>query len=329
MGALDLMFQNGMKSTGSYALGQQLANEQQMNAAKLQEQQLANENAATMNPLNAQFKQSQIDQMQAQLPGIVGQSKSQVAQGDYDAETNAKRIASRLSDLDNQIGVNGMQQMGRDGEAALALASSLDQYPTYMHKEVAANAIKQYGGDPSSPLFAGIFSGADTDVSKKLKAVGSGMAMASSSYMQKNALQEAELKNRANIAAGNNATTIQAAKISAESRLAAAQARAQAVKHMNTDQAIAYLEMQSDRTPEEDQHLRNLKEQRLKERAAGANAVPATILGQPTPLQNAAAAAGGTPPAPASAQAKQVVRTGTLNGRKVVQYSDGSTEYAN
>ncbi|MBK6786394.1 MAG: hypothetical protein IPG77_01710 [Betaproteobacteria bacterium] len=26
--------------------------------------------------------------------------------------------------------------------------------------------------------------------------------------------------------------------------------------------------------------------------------------------------------------AKQVVRTGTLNGRKVVQYSDGSTEYA-
>jgi len=28
-------------------------------------------------------------------------------------------------------------------------------------------------------------------------------------------------------------------------------------------------------------------------------------------------------------QGKQIVRTGTSNGRKVVQYSDGSIEYAN
>jgi hypothetical protein len=34
------------------------------------------------------------------------------------------------------------------------------------------------------------------------------------------------------------------------------------------------------------------------------------------------------PPAAKPAAAKQVVRTGTLNGRKVVQYSDGSTAYA-
>lgn len=40
------------------------------------------------------------------------------------------------------------------------------------------------------------------------------------------------------------------------------------------------------------------------------------------------ASAGGAAPAAASANGKTVVRTGTLNGRKVVQYSDGSTEYA-
>ncbi len=34
------------------------------------------------------------------------------------------------------------------------------------------------------------------------------------------------------------------------------------------------------------------------------------------------------PPAPAAPAARTVVRTGTLNGRKVVQYSDGTTDYA-
>jgi hypothetical protein len=37
---------------------------------------------------------------------------------------------------------------------------------------------------------------------------------------------------------------------------------------------------------------------------------------------------GGQAEQPAAPAAKQVVRTGTLNGRKVVQYSDGSTAYA-
>jgi hypothetical protein len=32
--------------------------------------------------------------------------------------------------------------------------------------------------------------------------------------------------------------------------------------------------------------------------------------------------------APATKPGKTVTRTGTLNGRRVVQYSDGSTEYA-
>lgn len=36
----------------------------------------------------------------------------------------------------------------------------------------------------------------------------------------------------------------------------------------------------------------------------------------------------GQPAQPAQSSGRQVVRTGTLNGRKVVQYSDGTTEYA-
>jgi hypothetical protein len=46
---------------------------------------------------------------------------------------------------------------------------------------------------------------------------------------------------------------------------------------------------------------------------------------------SAAAQIPGNAPAPARAApaARTVVRTGTLNGRRVIQYSDGSTEYGN
>ncbi|MNR20620.1 hypothetical protein D3C85_1374730 [compost metagenome] len=53
--------------------------------------------------------------------------------------------------------------------------------------------------------------------------------------------------------------------------------------------------------------------------------------------RSTAALGGGSPAAappaggvlsPAQPAARTIARTGTLNGRKVVQYSDGSTEYA-
>jgi hypothetical protein len=82
--------------------------------------------------------------------------------------------------------------------------------------------------------------------------------------------------------------------------------------------------------PEEEQALQNLKYQQLAAKAVPANGVTAGVMGAPTPMANAATAAQGPGGAPAPAPAaKKIVQTGSLNGRKVVKYSDGSIEYAN
>jgi hypothetical protein len=52
-------------------------------------------------------------------------------------------------------------------------------------------------------------------------------------------------------------------------------------------------------------------------------------VGAASPAAQIPTAATPTRAAPTPATARTVVRTGTLNGRRVVQYSDGSTEYGN
>lgn len=303
MGTLDTMFQNGMRASGAMALGQQLPVEQQTNQANLQSLQLANQQSQVMNPLNAQFMQGRIQGQdlanqttEAQLPGVQGQSQSLVAQGKYDNDTNAQRIAGRLSDIANQIGVNGVMKMGRDGAIASQVAVELAQYPPSHHKEALPKLIEQYGGDPNSPTFQGLMQMPDGDVAKAAATLGKGMTMASGEYMQKQALQSDELKNRASIAAGNNAATIEAAKISAASRVQAAEKRAeQMMSHMNTDQKMAFLSdriASGDATDGEKAQYQDLQNKKKEQRAAGINPLAANMTGTPTPVQQAGSSGG-------------------------------------
>lgn len=339
MGALDLMFQNGMKSTGSYALGQQLANDQQMNAAKLQEQQLANENAAVMNPLNQQFKQGQINEQQAQLPGLVGQSQTLASQGQVEAATTPYKIAQRISSLSNQIGVDKMQQMGREGQIASQAAEITKNYPPALHKEVYEKVYTQLGGDPNSPVLQGILKADDGNVVNIASTLGQGMALASHDYQQKLALQKDDNASKERIEDERAAAQIYTAKIAAESRKAAADARAKAMaKIPKTEDKIAILEeaeANGTATPEESDLLRRLKTHVYNEKTLAAPAVAPTVLNQETPTDRAKRLANGgsgqpatKPPTPTPG--KTVVQTGTApNGRKVFKYSDGSIDYGN
>lgn len=294
MSALDLMFQNGMKSMGALAAGQQQGLDQQTSQANLQGMQLANQQTAAMNPLHQQFMQGQIDQQQAQLPGILGQSQSQVAQGQVDTQTAAAKVAERLATLGNQVGVDKMEQMGRDGSIAAQASNALNGYPPALHKEVFAKLVQQYGGDPNSPTFKGLYNMPDAEFQKSAAALGQGMAMASSDYMQKKAISDQKIKSEEKIASGNNATSLESARIMADSRVSAAKLRAQTMAStMGIDKTIAYYESTKAKnggvlSPEDEQALANLKSQQLQVRAAGINPTASNVLGTPSPVQQVA-----------------------------------------
>lgn len=350
---LELMFNNGMKNLGAFQMGQQQSSDREVQAQKLRQMmleaqgtELANQQSQVnldqskvMNPLQAQFRQGEIDAQSAGLPGIVGQSQTLKSQGDIAAATTSMQIAQRISSLGNQIGVDGMQKLSREGQFALSASKALAQYPPALHQEVLGKMAEAYGIDPNSGVVKTASMAPPGQAAKMLATVGQGMVMATGEYMQQSA---ENAKNRASsekIAGGNNATSIKVAEIGASARLQAAQLRAQQMANsLGIDKAIAQYEMQKAQSggqlpPEDEQALQNLKTQQLQSRAAGANAVPATVLGMPTPMDNARNAATGgapAPQAPASAAGNRTVtRTGTSNGRKVVQYSDGSIEYAN
>lgn len=294
---LSTMYQNGMGASASYMGGQMFSADQAQQAEKLKAMQLENAQSATMNPLNAQFKQGQINQQAAELPGIVGQSQSLGAKGQEDVATMSAKIATKFSDMSTQIGENGMKQMASDGEKLSQASQIMKQYPPALQKQVLTKAIQQYGGNPNSPMFQGLLQAPDEMVQTAAESLGKGMALAGSKYTEASATATAHGQVQKDIAKGNNDTQIKVAEIAAKSREHAADARSKAAtSHMNMDQKVAYLESipTEERTPAEQSALVSIKTQLLQQRAAGANAVAPNMLGQANPLDAAAAAARGT-----------------------------------
>lgn len=290
MSNLELMFNNGMKSLGSINLGRQMQADKQKEAEDLRTKQLANENSATMNPLNAQFRQGEIAQQAATLPGIQGQSQSLGAKGQEDAALVTQKIAAGFSKFSTQIGEDGMKKMGTEGARASQIAQTLSQYPPALHKEVLAKAVQAYGGDPKSPVYAGLLQAPDDQVQKGLEILGKGMSLASGEYMQKAALAGQNDASQERIGAGNNQASIRVAEINAEAKKAAAQSRASVMKHMNTDQKIAALSdlrASGEASQGELDQLEMLMKQKVLERSASASGVAPTVLGQATPTENA------------------------------------------
>lgn len=290
-GALQLMFQNGMPSMAAMNMGQGMAADREMAAQKLRAATMENDQSAVMNPLNAQFRRGQIDQQGAELPGIQGVSQSRAAQGSEDTQLLASKVAEKISNMQTQIGANGMQQMGQDAEKLLHAAQIIKQLPPAMQKQAFAKAMQQYGGSADNPMFKGLMQAPDAEFQKSAEALGQGMALSSSKFVQTQTAALSHQASQASISAADNTSREKIAQIQADSRKAVAETRLKATKHMSTDQAIAFLTMAPDRTPAEEDQLIALRKQKLEERAAGANAVAPNVLGQDNPLMAAAKAA--------------------------------------
>lgn len=291
---LGTMYQNGMGASASLLGGSMAANAQAQDAQKLQAMQLENQQSAVMNPLNAQFKQGQINQQGAELPGIQGQSASLVAKGGEDMALMSQKIAAKISSMSTQIGADGLAKMGQDADKMLHAASIAQQYPPAMQKQIFAKAVAAYGGDVNSPMFKGLGQLPDDKFLDAVNATGKGMVTASMKYQQESSMAKAHADSQERIAAGNNQASRDVADINGKSRLAAAQARAKAmVDSLGVDKAIAHYEMipPSVRTDEDNQILTSLKTQQLQKAAAGANAVGANVMDMPNQMDAAAKAA--------------------------------------
>lgn len=298
---LATMYNHGMGASASYMGGQMFSADQAQQAEKLKAMQLENAQSSAMNPLNAQFRQGQVAQQAAELPGVQGQSQSLGAKGSEDQQVLTAKVAERLSGMSTQIGANGMQQMGQDGEKLSVVAQAVKTLPPALQKDAFVRGVQQYGGNVNSPMFQSLMQAPDEQFQVAADTLGKGMALAGQKYTQESTTHAATAASNERIHAANNAATVEAAKVAAQSRVQAAESRSKAaMNHMNVDQKIAYLGSipADERTPAEQASLVEFKTQRLQERAAGAPAVAPTMLDQKTPLQAAADAARGNTPAP-------------------------------
>lgn len=286
---LGTMYQNGMGASASLMGGQMFTQAQAQDAQKLREMQLANDQTAVMNPLNAQFKQGEIARQGAELPGIRGTAQSLSAKGSEDTQLLSARVAEQLGELKTKVGGQGMVQMGQDAEKLLHAGQIIKGANPDQQKAIFAKAIQQYGGDPNNPMFAKLLAAPDADFENAVNVLGNGMATASSKFIQESKMEEAKTLSAEKIATGHDAAT----KYAADSRLQAAKERVKGmVATMGVDKTIGtLLKMKADNggvlPPEYENELQEAKIQQLQARAAGVPAVAPTVLKQDTPLEAA------------------------------------------
>lgn len=207
----------------------------------LRRQQLENQQASVMNPLNAQFKQNQIATQNAELPGIQGTSQSLAAKGQMDKDTMSQMIAAKISALGVNMNEDQMKQMGMDGQRLASIGGAISSLPDAAKPAAFMQAWQKYGGDPNSTTAQALSQVPPDKLSDTLQGMGKGFALASADYQQKKALQEIAQAQQEKIENMKSSTGLQealiheraskeVAKISGESRIQAAEARAQAME---------------------------------------------------------------------------------------------------
>lgn len=226
---LSSLYSNGAGASASLMAGQQFADQRAASAEALRAQQLANQGTAAMNPLNALFRQGQVNQQSAELPGIVGDSQSRAAAGQEAMQVLPQKVAAKFSQLATQIGADGMQQMGQDGEKLSTLSAAIKQLPPALQKDAFVKGYQAYGGNVQSPTVQALMQTPDAQFQSALEVTGKGMALAGSKYMQQSALQKQGEDMHERVAKGNNETSIEVAKLNAQARVDAAEKRATAM----------------------------------------------------------------------------------------------------
>lgn len=303
---LQTLFQNGMGPMAAINAGAQSSYADQDNAQALQAQQQQMQQQAAQSALEQQFKQGQITQQSAELPGIQGQAQSQAAKGQVDQQTAASNIAARISANANQIGADGMAEMGQVAQKATMVAQALTQVPDMGKVQAFTNILQKYGVDPENPMVKPILEGGKTNPSgivPALQAMGQGMALASSDYQQRSALQAQSASSSSNLEDQRAASSLavenaragsneKIAAAAAQAKVQAAQAAGQvrmsvASSKMSTDQKLAALTSipDSEKTADDQRQINELRQQRISENQARVNPVPGQVMGMPPPVQ--------------------------------------------
>lgn len=313
------MFGRGMNGLASYWAGQQQASSQAQQQAQLASLMQQQQRESQMLPLDLEAKRAGIAAENARLPGIMGQSQSMQAQGQFDQNTISSKVQAELAKHKSQMSQSELEQMGTMGTKMMQAAQVIEQagVPPPQQAQAMSKILSEFGVDPSSSFVAPLLQKVDPrTLTTVMKQVGEGLAKTGTQFIQNSALAgQAEgarategAANRASqekIASGQQATALEVARINSAARMQAQQARAdmQRNKPQSIDQAIAQLAQipEEERTPAEQKALEQLSKQKLAQAAAGANPLPGRITGNETPQDIAAStgvfnqAGGGAP----------------------------------
>lgn len=332
---MPIPFDQGMNGLASYFAGSQAADEQAQRQAGLASIQLQNQREAQMLPLDIQAKQ-------ATLPGIVGQSQQQAAAGQLAQGTLSDAIATKMQNFKAQASEDQVKVLDSTAEKLqkAAVAVKAAGLPTMAVPEAMRKVLAQYGIDENNPFAKGILNMPPDQMLDNAEQIGKGIAMAKPTNITNTAQQEQAQKfkkdeltqtlaSHEKIAGGNNATSIEVANINANARTSVASIRNELKKPMNMDQRITYLSSipPEDRTLAENEQLDQLSKQRLAERAAGANGIPAAMLNLPNPQAAAQAASPFVNPPqaqPIPSAPPGMRQIGTSGGRPVYEDAQGN-----
>lgn len=122
--------------TAAFMTGQQQSSdmatadsERQRLAQIVQQLQIANQQAQTMNPLLAQHQGLQNDTLSAALPGVQGNAASLAAQGSVDTALAPSRISTGISDNQTKMTENQAKQLSQIGNVFATFGDTLNNTP--------------------------------------------------------------------------------------------------------------------------------------------------------------------------------------------------------
>jgi len=316
MGAAFQVGQNNAQARQSEALKQQELEQliQQRTQQAQQEQQ--------MNPLKLQQQQIANQQGLAQIPGMQGTSMLQQATGQKAQATLGSDIDTHISDNDAKKLANQAKKLDTIGQKMLSLGPVLENVPDSLGQRHSylKNSLSNMGlsdNDPQAQQLLGMLANIPGQkLPQVITSMGEKMIEQSSSYKEKMDTEKAGNASRERVAAGNNAATLGAARIGADSRLNVAQTKASQASQLDSlaksknyagAAAVAQYMAMSEEDPNKKQQLQQyaslMASQDLASKQAGATATgkidAAGLSGLPqAPTNNPMAVGQGAPTAP-------------------------------
>jgi len=195
-----------------------------------------------MNPLRVQHQQGLNDEQAARLPGLVGQSQTQAAQGQVDSAGVNDKIAVNQSNAMEQMNKNQLEQLNGYAQKASQIGAALEHVPVEQRQATLQGLAQQYGIQTNHPLFQSLLSIPPEQLPQKLAEIGGNMALTTNDFLQKKQLLEDKGANAVDAAETRGKSAMEVARINHEHDLEKYRLMLQNKEsHLNITQTIAKL----------------------------------------------------------------------------------------